>query len=223
MKIAVGGACGRMGREVIRLAKEAGLEVAAAIDVVAGEGVVRSLEGKADVLVDFSTPEAALQRLRECVGAKTPAVIGTTGFTDAQRGEIAAAAREIPVLLSANTSVGVNLLFRVIPEMARSLGAACEVSIEETHHGSKKDAPSGTARTLADRIEAATGRRPGVRSVRQGDVIGEHRVIFKSAGDSIEVVHRAASRDIFARGAIEAARWIARAKPGLYSMLDVAP
>jgi 4-hydroxy-tetrahydrodipicolinate reductase len=221
MKIAINGACGRMGRTVARLAKEAGVEVAALIDVQEEPGVARTLESKADALIDFSTPEAAMERLKECVAAKTPIVICTTGFSDAQKAEIAKAAKKIAVILSSNTSVGVNLLFKVVPEIARTLGKDYDMDIVETHHRFKKDAPSGTAKTLAERIEAATARKVSVHAVRSGDVVGEHRVIFGTLGDSIEIIHRASSRDIFAKGALEAAVWIAKAKPGMYSMLDV--
>lgn len=221
MKIAINGACGRMGQAVAKAAKEAGVDVAALIDIVQAPGVVRSLAQKADALVDFSTPDASLERLEECVKTGTPAVICTTGFSDAERAKIAEAAKKIPVLLSSNTSVGVNLLFKRVPEIAKALGKDYDIDIVETHHRFKKDAPSGTAKTLAERIEAATGRKPSVHAVRSGDVVGEHRVIFGSLGDSIEIIHRASTREIFAKGAIEAAKWLMSAKPGLYSMLDV--
>jgi len=221
MKIAINGACGRMGRTVARLAAEAGIEVAASIDVANEPGVVKALTAKVDALVDFSTPEAALERLAECVKTGTPAVVCTTGFGDAQRARIAEAARTVAVVLSSNTSVGVNLLFKVVPEIAKTLGPDYDQDIVETHHRFKKDAPSGTAKTLAERMQAATGRAPNVHAVRSGDVVGEHRVIFGTLGDSIEIIHRASSRDIFAKGALEAAKWVSRAKPGLYSMLDV--
>ncbi|HYE97805.1 MAG TPA: dihydrodipicolinate reductase C-terminal domain-containing protein, partial [Planctomycetota bacterium] len=165
--------------------------------------------------------EAALERLAECVKTGTPAVVCTTGFGDAQRARIAEAARTVAVVLSSNTSVGVNLLFKVVPEIAKTLGPDYDQDIVETHHRFKKDAPSGTAKTLAERMQAATGRAPNVHAVRSGDVVGEHRVIFGTLGDSIEIIHRASSRDIFAKGALEAAKWVSRAKPGLYSMLDV--
>jgi 4-hydroxy-tetrahydrodipicolinate reductase len=223
MKIAVNGACGRMGLAVQKAAKEAGVEVAVLIDVVEAPGVVQKLTGRLDAMVDFSTPEAALERLEECVKTGTPAVLCTTGFSDPQKGRIAGAARIIPVLFSSNMSVGVNLLFKRVPEIAKTLGRDYDIDIIETHHRFKKDAPSGTAKTLAERIEAATGRKPNVHAVRSGDEVGEHRIIFGALGDSIEIIHRASTRDIFARGSIEAAKWIASAKPGLYSMLDVIP
>jgi len=223
MKIAINGACGRMGQAVAKAAREAGIEVAALIDVVQAPGVVRTLAAKVDALVDFSTPEASLERLEECLKTGTPHVLCTTGFTDAQKGRIAEATKKIAVILSTNTSVGVNLLFKRVPEIAKALGKDYDIDIVETHHRFKKDAPSGTAKTLAERIEAATGRKPAVHSVRSGDVVGEHRIVFGALGDSIEIIHRASTRDIFAQGSIVAARWIATAKPGLYSMLDVIP
>jgi 4-hydroxy-tetrahydrodipicolinate reductase len=223
MKIAINGACGRMGQAVEKAASEAQVDVAEKIDVVQAEGISRTLSKKVDALVDFSTPEAALQRLAECVKANTPAVICTTGFSDAQKAEISAAAKKIPVVFSSNMSVGVNLLFKRVPEIAKTLGPSYDIDIIETHHRFKKDAPSGTAKTLAERIEAATGRKPNVHAVRSGDVVGDHRVIFGTLGDSIEIIHRASTRDIFAKGSIEAAKWAKDAKPGLYTMLDVIP
>ena len=221
MKIAINGACGRMGQAVEKAAAEAKIDVAEKIDVVKADGISRTLSKKVDALVDFSTPEAALERLAECVKAKTPAVICTTGFSDAQKAEIAAAAKKIAVVFSSNMSVGVNLLFKRVPEIAKTLGPSYDIDIIETHHRFKKDAPSGTAKTLAERIEAATGRKPNMHAVRSGDVVGDHRVIFGTLGDSIEIIHRASTRDIFAKGSIEAARWATSAKPGLYTMLDV--
>jgi 4-hydroxy-tetrahydrodipicolinate reductase len=223
MKIAINGACGRMGQAVAKAAADAGVEVAEKIDVVETAGVSRTLSKKVDAVVDFSTPEAALERLAECVKAKTAAVICTTGFTDAQKAQITAASKKIAVVYSSNMSVGVNLLFKRVPEIAKTLGESYDIDIVETHHRFKKDAPSGTAKTLAERIESATGRKPNVHAVRSGDVVGEHRIIFGTLGDSIEIIHRASTRDIFAKGSIEAAKWAAKAKPGLYTMLDVIP
>ncbi|RPH43851.1 MAG: 4-hydroxy-tetrahydrodipicolinate reductase [Planctomycetota bacterium] len=223
MKIAINGACGRMGQAVAKAAADAGVEVAEKIDVVETAGISRTLSKKVDAVVDFSTPEAALERLAECVKAKTAAVICTTGFSDAQRAQITSASKKIPVIYSSNMSVGVNLLFKRVPEIAKTLGESYDIDIVETHHRFKKDAPSGTAKTLAERIESATGRKPNVHAVRSGDVVGEHRIIFGTLGDSIEIIHRASTRDIFATGSIEAAKWAAKAKPGLYTMLDVIP
>jgi 4-hydroxy-tetrahydrodipicolinate reductase len=223
MKIAINGACGRMGQAVEKAAIEAMVDVAQKIDALPADGVSKTLSVKVDALIDFSTPEAALEWLAECVKAQTPAVICTTGFSDAQKAEIAAAAKKIAVVFSSNMSVGVNLLFKRVPEIAKTLGPSYDIDIIETHHRFKKDAPSGTAKTLAERIEAATGRKPTMHAVRSGDVVGDHRVIFGTLGDSIEIIHRASTRDIFAKGSIEAAKWATSAKPGLYTMLDVIP
>jgi 4-hydroxy-tetrahydrodipicolinate reductase len=228
MRIAINGACGRMGRSVGRIALEERIEVAAAIDVsdVGGSSgfgplVARRLESKVDVLIDFSTPEAAIERIEDCLRLEVPIVVCTTGFTHEQEAKVREASKRIPVLWSSNMSFGMNVLFKHVPEIAAKLGREFDVDVVETHHRFKKDAPSGTAKTLAARIEAATGRHPNVHAVRSGDVVGEHRVIFGTLGETIEIVHRASSRDLFARGALRAAAWLAQAKPGLYSMLEV--
>jgi 4-hydroxy-tetrahydrodipicolinate reductase len=168
-------------------------------------------------------------------------VIGTTGFSPAQRAEIAVLARDAPILLSPNMSVAVNVAFRVLADIARMLGDDYDVEITETHHRFKKDAPSGTALGMAEVVAQALGRdlartavygrqgltgertRPeiGIMSLRSGDVVGEHTVSFGALGERLELTHRAHSRDTFARGALRAARFIARATPGLYSMHDV--
>jgi 4-hydroxy-tetrahydrodipicolinate reductase len=168
-------------------------------------------------------------------------VIGTTGFSAGQKDEIARLAGHVPILLSPNMSVAVNVAFRVLGEIARMLGDDYDVEITETHHRFKKDAPSGTAWRMAEVVADALGRdltktavhgrqglpgertrhEIGVLSLRSGDVVGEHTVSFGALGERLELTHRAHSRDTFARGALRAARFIATASPGLYSMLDV--
>ena len=228
MRVAINGACGRMGQTVGRLAGEEKIEVAAAIDANHvgedsgfGPKIARNLESKVDVVIDFSTPDAALERLEECLRLGVPIVVCTTGFSPDQDQKLRAASKRIPVLLSSNMSFGMNLLFKVVPEIAAKLGPGYDLDIVETHHRFKKDAPSGTAKTLASRIEGATGRKVTVAAVRSGDVVGEHRVVLGTLGESIEITHRASSRDLFARGALRAAEFLAKAKPGMYSMLDV--
>lgn len=228
MRIAINGASGRMGQTVGRLAGEEKIEVGAAVDANNvgrdsgfGPKISRRLESPVDVVVDFSTPDAAIERLEDCLKLRIPIVVCTTGFTPDQERKIREASERIPVLLSSNMSFGMNLLFKVVPEIAAKLGASYDLDIVETHHRFKKDAPSGTAKTLAARIEAATGRKVNVAAVRSGDVVGEHRVVLGALGESIEITHRAGSRDLFARGALRAAEFLAKAKPGLYSMLDV--
>jgi len=259
IRIAINGALGRMGRAVGRLALESReFAVAAALEAPgspslgkdygsalggepSGVKVADRLDRKVDALVDFSIPAASLARLEECVRTKSPAVVCTTGFADGQRRTIQAAAKKIPVLLSPNMSVGVAALLKAVPELAKLLGDAYDIEIVETHHRGKRDAPSGTAASLAERLAAATGRtwpddfkfgrkgdsggrgplEIGIHAVRGGGVVGEHTVIFASDDDVIEVTHRAGSRDLFARGALRAAAFVARAKPGLYSMEDI--
>ena len=260
--LVVAGAAGRMGTRIVALAREAAdLRVVAALEAAAhpaiggdaGEtaGVVRTgvaITGDAAavltadrVLVEFSAPEPTLAHLRLVAATGARAVIGTTGFTAAQREEIAALARRAPIMLAPNMSVAVTLAFKLLPIMARALGDDYDVEISEIHHRFKKDAPSGTAVRMAELVAEALGRdlgtvgvygrqglvgertpkEIGVMSLRSGDVVGEHTVSFGALGERLELTHRAHSRDTFARGALRAARWIVTQPPGLYSMADV--
>jgi 4-hydroxy-tetrahydrodipicolinate reductase len=193
------------------------------------------------VLIEFSTPEASLEHLRLVARQGARAVIGTTGFSPAQREEIARLAASAAIVLSPNMSVGVTLALRALALMARALGDEYDVEITEIHHRWKKDAPSGTALRMAEVVAEALGRdlatcavygrqglpgertRPeiGIMSLRSGDVVGEHTVVFGTPGERLELTHRAHSRDTFARGALRAARFVAGRGPGLYSMPDV--
>ena len=192
--------------------------------------------GDAGALVEFTTPEATVEHL----SYGKPLVIGTTGFSEEQYARVERAARSVPVVLAPNMSVGVNLMREVVSEVSRKLGAAYDIEVVETHHRHKKDAPSGTALFLAraaaegrgQELEAVAtygreGHRPredgeiGVHAVRGGAVVGEHRLIFYSEGEEIELTHRALSRRTFADGALRAAKFAASAEPGLYSMTDV--
>jgi len=193
------------------------------------------------VLVEFSVPEATLEHLRLVAAAGARAVIGTTGFSGAQREEIAALARRAPIMMAPNMSVAVTLAFRILPLMAKALGDDYDVEITEIHHRFKKDAPSGTALRMAEVVAEALGRDLGkvgvygrqglpgertrqeiaVMSLRSGDVVGEHTVTFGALGERLELTHRAHTRDTFGRGALRAARWIRRQPPGLYDMADV--
>src|SRR6184192_1951915 len=193
------------------------------------------------VLVEFSVPEASLEHLRLVARAGARAVIGTTGFSAAQREEIATLARQAAILVAPNMSVAVTLAFSLLRTMAKALGDDYDVEITEVHHRYKKDAPSGTAVRMAEIVAEALGRdlrkvgvygreglpgersgkEIGVMSLRSGDVVGEHTVSFGTLGERLELTHRAHSRDTFARGALRAVRWIAGRGPGLYSMHDV--
>jgi 4-hydroxy-tetrahydrodipicolinate reductase len=147
-------------------------------------------------------------------------VIGTTGFSPEQEAKIADAAQKVPIVISFNMSLGVNVFFKVAQEVAKALPNYA-VHIQETHHTKKKDAPSGTALQAGRLIEKVTKQKATYESFREGDVVGDHRIIFKGPADSLELFHHAESRDNFASGALQAAKWVAGKKPGLYSMWDV--
>ncbi len=262
VRIIVAGAAGRMGQRIIRLIQEddstelaGALEVsghrAAGLDVgeVIGIGAIgiplmselRPLLERCDVLIDFTYPEATLSHLCEASAAGKPMVIGTTGFSEEDLALIRESSERVANLLAPNMSVGVNLLLRILPEVARALGDDFDVEIVEAHHHFKKDAPSGTAAKFAEVIARALQRDPaeslvhgrqgmvgeratkeiGVHAVRGGDIVGEHTVMFCGTGERIELTHRAASRDTFAQGAVRAAKWIVRQEPSLYTMLDL--
>jgi len=245
--IGILGAGGRMGRAIANAAIEAGSIVSGGIDK---DGAIHgpyadaaALALASDVLVDFSTPSALAGHLDAARAARKPIVIGTTGLQAEHHAMIDATSREIPVLQSANTSLGVNLLAHLVKEAAAKLGPDWDIEIVEMHHRHKVDAPSGTGLLLGR--AAAEGRgstaeqlnrfdrighgndKPreegtiGYASLRGGSVAGDHMVVMASEGERIELGHRAESRDIFARGAVKAARWIIGRPTGRYSMGDV--
>lgn len=238
-QIIVTGSKGRMGQTIINLAKkDSSLSIAAGVDQ--GDKIEDHLK-KGMAIIDFSHHTVTPSFAKAATKAGAAIVIGTTGHTEAERKEIIAASKSIPVVFSGNMSVGVNLLFSLTRSVSSILSKGYDIEIIEKHHRHKKDAPSGTAVQLlkicADSKkktskevarhgrEGETGERTtdeiGVHAIRGGDYIGEHTVIFASEGDVIELTHKASSRDIFARGALEAAKWAAKAKPGLYDMFDV--
>jgi 4-hydroxy-tetrahydrodipicolinate reductase len=192
-----------------------------------------------DVVIDFSMPEGTMTVLPLCLQHKTPLVIATTGHSPAQRQEIEAAAHEIALLMAPNMSLAVNLIMKLVREAALALkGKDFDAEIVERHHRFKKDSPSGTALHFARLIQQAMGQthlrygregivgeRPaheiGVHAVRVGDNPGEHTIIFSALGETLELVHRAHSRDCYARGALQAAKFLADRPPGRYSMKDV--
>lgn len=258
ISVCVGGACGRMGRRILELAAVADdFGIGGAFDLPAYDGQAIALGqggqtvtvssdagaaiAKSDVLMDFTVADACVEHVRAATDAGKPAVVGTTGLSDTQQGELAAMAREVAIVFAPNMSVGVNLLFKLTGDVARILGLDYNVEIVEVHHNLKKDSPSGTAIRLAERAAAAlgldcgsqviygragmVGERPrneiGVHAVRGGDVVGEHTVSFIGHGERIELTHRAHSRDNFARGALVAARFVVSAARGLYDMQDV--
>jgi 4-hydroxy-tetrahydrodipicolinate reductase len=175
-----------------------------------------------DVAIDFSAADATEAICRVAVDHRRPLVIGTTGHSASQRDYIQTTAISLPVVFASNFSVGVNTLFWLAGRTARLLGQKFAAEIIETHHKHKKDAPSGTAKTLAEIITAEKGgAKIPVKSIREGEVVGDHSVIFSGPGECLELIHRAESRENFARGAIDAAKWVLDKPPGLYTMQDV--
>jgi len=262
ISVAILGAAGRMGRALIQAAAQnpdvrlgaalvrAGAEAIGqdsgqlaglpANGIVVGESRPDALS-RCAVLIDFTRPDATLAALEHCRHSGTAMVIGTTGFTAAQRGRIDAAAREIPICIAANFSVGVTVSLRLLELSARALGPGYDIEIVEAHHRHKVDAPSGTALAMGRAVAAAmgttleqaavyareghTGPRPagaiGFATVRGGDVVGDHNVLFLGEGERLEIRHVASSRSNFAQGAVRAAAWLHGCAPGLYDMRDV--
>lgn len=262
LRIGISGCGGRMGRmlaaEIVatpgcRLAggveAPASRELGKDIGELAGIGAVglvasadvAALFGAADVVIDFSTPEASVAHARIAAAAKKALVVGTTGLDAAAHEALREAARSAPILWAPNMSLGVNLMLGLVAQMAQRLGDDYDIEILEMHHRFKVDAPSGTALALgkaaaegrgidlgahSQRVrDGVTGPRKrgdiGFATLRGGDNAGEHRVIFATEGEQLELAHRATSRRIFARGAVTAAQWLAGKKPGLYGMKDV--
>jgi 4-hydroxy-tetrahydrodipicolinate reductase len=260
--VIVCGAAGRMGSTLVRLIHDSGaMKVVGAIEFagspqlkkdageIAGVGLIGVpitaqlsplLKGQV-VVIEFSTPAATLEHAKLAAEKKIPVVIGTTGSDQKQLVEIKKLSRRTPILLSANMSLGVNLLVSLLGKVAKTLGDDYDVEIIEAHHRFKKDAPSGTALALGRSVAQGLNRdldkvgvngRKGIvgertkqeiamLSVRAGDIVGDHTVIFGGIGERLEFTHRAHSRENFARGALRAAEWLAKQKPGLYGMQDV--
>ena len=174
-----------------------------------------------DVIIDFSAVPSTLQALPIATEHHIPMMIGTTGFNAAQMEMIRQAAQKIPMVYSSNTSLGVNVLWKLIEVASKVLKDDWKIAITETHHVDKKDAPSGTAKTMADVVEQNQKMRPAIESLREGEVIGDHKIIFSSPLEILGIQHQAKNRDIFALGAIRAAEWLANKKPGLYTMAQV--
>jgi 4-hydroxy-tetrahydrodipicolinate reductase len=254
VKIAVAGAGGRMGAALIEAIQADGaLELAAALDAPGSPALGREVGGikvssdvpaalaASDLLIDFTRPEGSLRHLEACLKQEKALVIGTTGFSAAQMKTIAEAAKRIPIVLSPNFAVGVNVLFKIAETAARALGDAYDVEIIEAHHRHKVDAPSGTALKLGAVVAAAlqrkiddvqkhgrqgdTGERPpkeiGFHAIRGGDIVGEHTALFAGAGERLELTVRSQSRTTYASGAVRAAKWLRRRPAGLYDMFDV--
>lgn len=262
IKIGVAGAAGKMGSRIAALSKEYdGIELAGAfekrghtdtgkdIGILTGIGEqgislssgIEEIIDKVDLIIDFTSIESSKENLKIASGKGKAMVIGTTGFSKEDMQEIEALTKAIPCVLASNMSLGVNLLLKVLQDIARVLGDDYDIEIIESHHRLKKDAPSGTALRMAQVIADAVNRNLdevavyarkgiigqrtkkeiGIQTVRAGDIVGEHTVLFGGLGERIEITHKASSRDTFARGALKAALWLSGKPGGLYDMQDV--
>ncbi len=237
-RIIITGAKGRMGQALVACAKNfREVQIGAQIDM--GDDLPAAV-AQGDVVVDFSTHTATADIAGLCARHKKAMVIGTTGHTNAERNEVMKFKTKIPMVWTANFSTGVNTLFWLTRKAAEILGPDFDLEIIEMHHHMKMDAPSGTAKTLAEILAEVRKQRLdkvarhgrlgigerapgeiGVHSLRGGDVVGDHTVIFAANGERIELTHKASSRDAFANGALRAALWVVKQKPGLYDMQDV--
>jgi 4-hydroxy-tetrahydrodipicolinate reductase len=228
-----------MGQALISCAKNfRELQVVAAID--RGDDL-SAVIAKSDVVIDFSSHDATPEIVGSCAKNKKAVVIGTTGHSDSEKSQIANCQSQIPMVWASNFSTGVNTLFWLTRKAAEILGTDFDLEIVEMHHRLKKDAPSGTAKSLAEILAEVRGQQLekvarhgragivgertaaeiGIHSVRGGDVVGDHTVIFANTGERLELTHKASSRDTFANGALRAALWVVKQKPGLYDMQDV--
>lgn len=262
LKIAVAGARGRMGTRIAVLSREyKNIEIAGAFEqkghsdigkdmgallgignlgVALSDNVEAAIKD-ADLLIEFTNPASTMEHMKACAAKGKAMVVGTTGLKKEELAEMKKLSSKIPCVVASNMSLGVNLLLKVLKDVAKALGDDYDVEITEAHHRLKKDAPSGTALKMAEAVaqglqrnldEVAvyarkgmvgerTKKEIGIQVIRAGDIVGEHTVLFGGLGERIEITHRASSRDTFARGALKAALWIKGKKPGLYDMQDV--
>ncbi len=249
IKIAVTGATGRMGKEVITaINADPNCKLAIALirptsaligtkvtdfiklnnknhdnqDLVFTDSLI---DAEAfDVVVDFSLPIVTINYLSQCLKLSRPMVVATTGFSEADKNSLREAAQKIPILFAPNMSLGVNICYNLLELCAKAIGVDWQVAISEIHHKHKKDAPSGTALKMGEVITKFSGIEKSeiqFNSVRAGDVVGEHTVSFIGDGERIEITHCASNRQAFAKGALMAAKWLINKKPGLYTMQDV--
>ncbi len=260
-RIAVAGASGRMGRMLIESIRDAadcrlagaldlagnsaiGTDAGAALGFESGVPIVSDLHAglkDAQVLIDFTRPEGTLAHLAVCRELGLQAVIGTTGFSDAQKAEIATIAKDVAIMLAPNMSVGVNVTLKLLEMAAKALATGYDIEIIEAHHRHKVDAPSGTALRMGEVIADALGRdlkecavyaREGITgardpstigfsAIRGGDIVGDHTVLFAGTGERIEITHKSSSRMTYAEGSLRAVRFLAGQRAGLFDMFDV--
>ena len=238
-KILVTGCNGRMGQSVIACSEpDEAIEVAACIDI---DDCLESALDQCDAVIDFSFHTFTAQLVNACLAGQKPVVIGTTGHSEQELQAIKSSASKIPLVMSPNFSVGVNMLFWLTRKTTAILGTGYDLEVVEMHHRMKQDSPSGTAKHLGEILAEATGlsykddtrhgrqgivgtrtdREIGMHSLRGGDVIGDHTVVYASSGERVELTHKASSRNTFANGALRAVKWLKGKTPGLYDMQDV--
>ena len=219
VRVALIGARGRMGQTIVDLAKnDPKIDIVAQCDI--GDAIEAAFKN-CDVAIDFSNASAIDEVCRAASQNRKALVIGTTGHSPEQRQSIEKTAKLLPIVFASNFSVGVNALFALTRRAAEIFGSEFAPQIVETHHTKKKDAPSGTAKTLGEILKEELRIEIPIESIREGEVVGEHTVTFVGPGERLELTHRAGSREIFARGALRAAEWIVGKPAGLYSMQDV--
>lgn len=219
VRVIICGSRGRMGQALIACAKaDPELQLVGEIDQ--GDDLGKVITA-CDAVVDFSVREATSGVAKLAAQHKKALIIGTTGHSDAEKKAVLEAAKPVACVWTSNFSTGVNTLFWITGKVAGVVGPKWEVEIVETHHTAKKDAPSGTAKTLQEVIKKTTGKDAPAHALRIGDVVGDHTVTFGTSGERIELSHRASSRETFARGALRAVKWAVSQKPGLYDMQDV--
>ncbi|HRK06276.1 MAG TPA: 4-hydroxy-tetrahydrodipicolinate reductase [Pseudobdellovibrionaceae bacterium] len=218
LKLAVAGLSGRMGQEVQRVAKQHACVVVGGLSRT--QSSLAAMSERPDVVIDFSLPEFTAQVVRECLTHKTPLVSGVTGYAATELQALQDAGKQIPVVWSANMSVGVQILLRALESLRGAEGF--DLVMEEIHHAQKRDAPSGTAKLIRDETEKRSGRRiEQIHSLRGGGVVGVHRVLALGPNESLSFEHAAQDRGVFASGACRAAQWLVKQGPGFYSLGDV--
>ena len=242
VRVAVSGICGKMGRRIALLAsKDKDFEIAGGLEAEGNpfigkdigeileigkigkkvESDFKKIASACDSLIEFTSPEATMKHLEIAHDKKVSMVIGTTALSSQQLEKMKETSKKISIVFSPNMSVGANVLFKLTEEASSALGESYEASITEAHHKYKKDTPSGTAKRLGEAVSKVRGKMPEIESIREGEIVGDHTVIFKGKSETIELTHRAFSRDVFAEGALAAAKFLASKGPGLYSMHDV--
>lgn len=239
LKIAVAGSSGRMGKMLIDAINASDdCELAGQLDI--GIDIHAELQN-ADYLIDFTRPEGTMAHIAVCKELNVKMVIGTTGFSEAEKAEIAAASEDIAIMMAPNMSVGVNVTLKLLEMAAKAMSTGYDIEIIEAHHRHKVDAPSGTALKMGEVIAGALGRdlkdcavyaREGVTgerdpssigfaTIRGGDIVGDHTVLFAGTGERIEITHKSSSRETYAQGSLRAVRYLANQKTGMFDMFDV--